>query len=259
MSFKSFIGKLLGRGPGNAHPPVQPPRPMDPALMESLREQLRRPAIVMEIGGFRPPEGLGGSWFGRVNLALPGEAWPTSGGKPMHALAQVDLTQLPFRPARLDDVAMITVFISHPDLPTDEPNGDRWCLRAYPDISRLVPLAPVDMDTPIKPFPMRPVVVEAEYPNMEDLPDDLYDELDEDYYDAFKTAGGFKLGGWPSLVQTAIEWPEGAGHPAAPEYVFQIDSTEKGNWMWADSGVGYFGRGTAPGETDVWTLTWQCY
>jgi hypothetical protein len=29
--------------------------------------------------------------------------------------------------------------------------------------------------------------------------------------------------------------------------------------MWGDNGVGYFGRGTAPGKQDEWTLAWQCY
>jgi hypothetical protein len=69
----------------------------------------------------------------------------------------------------------------------------------------------------------------------------------------------FKLGGWPTLIQSEIFWAPWNRHPAAPEYVFQIDSTGKGNWSWGDGGVGYFGRGTAPGKTDEWALAWQCY
>jgi hypothetical protein len=231
---------------------------MDPAVVESLGEQLRRPAIVMEIGGFRPPEGLGGSWFGRVNLALPGEGWPESDGKPLHALAQIDLTQLPFRPPHLEDVAMITLFIG--DVPPyDTLNGDGWCLRAYPDLAQLAPLAPVDTGSRIKPFPMRPSVIAADHPSWEDVEIELPEEIDADYNELFPTADGFKLGGWPVLVQSEIEWPRGQGQPRAAEYVFQVDSTEKGHWYWGDGGVGYFGRGTAPGERDRWTLAWQCY
>jgi hypothetical protein len=267
MRLRSFLGWLKGDGaeeqpPAGAPPPgppdAGPPPPIDPARLESLREDLRRRAIRMEIGGFRPPEGPGGSWFGRVNLALPGEGWPMSDGVPLHALAQIDLTQLPFRPPHLDDVAMVTVFISD-DLPSEAPNGKGWCLRAYPDLAALVPLEPVDTGSEIKPFPMRPEVIEEDYPAWEDVPDGLREELFEEYFDHFSTADGFKLGGWPRLVQHEISWGGPDIHPAAPEYVFQIDSTDKGCWAWGDSGVGYFGRGTRPGHTGEWTLSWQCY
>jgi uncharacterized protein YwqG len=40
--------------------------------------------------------------------------------------------------------------------------------------------------------------------------------------------------------------------------VFQIDTTEKGNWQWGDAGVGYFGRRTAAGHEDEWAISWQC-
>jgi hypothetical protein len=58
------------------------------------------------------------------------------------------------------------------------------------------------------------------------------------------------LGGWPTLIQSEISW--GKKHPAAPEYVFQINTTQKGNWMWGDNG-------TAKGRRDEWALDWQCY
>jgi len=38
-----------------------------------------------------------------------------------------------------------------------------------------------------------------------------------------------------------------------------IDTTEKGNCMWGDNGVGYFGRGTVAGRQDEWAVEWQCY
>ena len=261
MLLESILGWLHGGGAAERGarqaPPSEPPAG-DPVDAEQALARLRRRAIRMEIGGFRPPEGPGGSWFGRVNLALPGEEWPTHDGKPMYALAQVDLTQLPFRPPRLEDVEMITVFIDD-DLPgEDEPNGDGWCLRAYPELSRLVPLQQADTGSYIKPLPMRPEVIEADHPS--DMEESIeLPELSEDAIERFQPAEGFKLGGWPYLVQHEISWDWGDPHAAEPEYVFQIDSTDKGNWMWGDTGVGYFGRGTRPGRTDEWTMTWQCY
>ena len=69
--------------------------------VNEFRSVIRRKAICMEIGGFRPPECPTASWFGRTSFALPGEPWPCTDGMPMHALCQINLTELPFRPPRL--------------------------------------------------------------------------------------------------------------------------------------------------------------
>lgn len=220
---------------------------------------IRRRAIVMEIGGFRPPTDPSASWFGRVNLALPGEEWPHFANKPMLALAQINLTALPFRPPGLEDLELITVFIGPDELPSDAPNGEGWLLRAYSNVAQLTPLMQKQVRSGIKPFPMRPAICENDFPVWEDLDVEPPGELAESYYDLFENAGGFKLGGWPSLIQSEIYWAPGNRNPIAPRYVFQIDSTEKGNWAWGDGGVGYFGRGTAPGCTDQWAFEWQCY
>lgn len=78
--------------------------------LEAAKEALRRRAIVLEIGGFRPPDDPLTSWFGRVNFAAEGEEWPLTDGRPMHALCQINQTELPFRPPRLNDVDFIAVF-----------------------------------------------------------------------------------------------------------------------------------------------------
>ena len=177
----------------------------------------------------------------------------------MQALCQVNLTHLPFLPPALHGLELITVFVGPEQLPVDSPNGDGWCLRAYPDASALVPIEPEETGSLIRPFPMRPRVVEADYPCWEDVSIDLPDQIADQYYDLFENTPGFKFGGWPSLLQSEIFWAPWNRHPAIPEYVFQIDTTEKGNWMWGDNGVGYFGRGTANGHKDEWALSWQCY
>ncbi len=108
-------------------------------------------------------------------------------------------------------------------------------------------------------MPLRATALAADFPCWEDLPIDLPDDLVATYADRFENAPGFKLGGWPSLIQSEIAWAPYNRHPASPEYVFQLDSTARGNWTWGDNGTGYFGRGTAPGKEDEWALTWQSY
>ena len=227
--------------------------------LESAKEALRRRAIVLEIGGFRPPDDPLTSWFGRVNFAANGEDWPTTDGRPMRALCQINLTEMPFRPPRLDDVDFIAVFVGPDELPNDDANGTNWCLRAYPSLDSLKPLAHIETGTHIKQFPMRPEIVDEDYPNWEDVNVELDEDVADNYYDHFNNASGLKLGGWPTLVQSEIFWAPWNKHPASPQYVFQIDTTEKGNWMWGDNGVGYFGRGTSSNHENDWACEWQCY
>ena len=227
--------------------------------LDEFREKIKRKAIVMDIGGFRPPDDPITSWFGKVNFCLPGEEWPIQDGKPMHALAQINLPELPFRPPRLSDIDLITVFIGPSELPFDVPNGQNWCVCMYQNTDDLIPIEARNSSSSIKAFPMRPRAVEEDYPSWEDIPCECPEEADDNYYDLFKNVAGFKLGGWPSLVQSEIYWAPLNRHPISPEYVFQIDTTEKGNWMWGDNGVGYFGRGTVQRHENDWALTWQCY
>lgn len=227
--------------------------------IDEFHKAMRRRAIRMEIGGFRAPADPLSSWFGRAAFGLPGETWPSADGRSLHALCQINLTELPFRPPRLDDLEFITVFIDPDELPSDTPNGEGWCLRGYRRVDDLVPLPQGDIASPVKPFPMRPQAVEIDFPCWEDLRGEIPAEVDDRYQENFENIPGFKLGGWPTLIQSEIYWAPLQQHPIAPEYVFQIDTTEKGNWMWGDNGVGYFGRGTADGRRDEWAFEWQCF
>ena len=224
-----------------------------------IKERLVRRAIKLQLGGKESDGRADASWFGRVNLAAPGEEWPLTDGKAMHALCQINVEELPFRPPGLDDVGFIAVFVGPDELPTGTANGTNWCLRAYPQIESLVPLLQVDSASHIKAIPMHPKIVESDFPMWEDVNIELLSAIEEDYYDHFENVGGLKLGGWPTLIQSEIYWAPWNKHPAAPRYVFQIDSTQKGNWMWGDGGVGYFGRGTSEGYENSWVCEWQCY
>ncbi|HUB65895.1 MAG TPA: DUF1963 domain-containing protein [Candidatus Methylacidiphilales bacterium] len=233
------------------------PDDSDPGDADSFRQKAKRRAIVMEIGGFRPPENPQASWFGRVAFGLPGEGWPVTGdSQPMIPLAQINLTEFPFRPPRLEDIEFLAVFVDPKNRYEDETG---WRVRAYPRLDALVPLQmPLGLKPEIKALPMRPRIAEEDYPCHDEVAEILPANLADNYEDEFENVSGFKLGGWPSLIQSRIEWPFSAG-AAQPEHVFQIDSTEKGRWSWGDGGVGYFGRGTAPGHEDEWFLVWQCF
>ena len=122
----------------------------------------------------------------------------------MLPLLQADTTSLPFVPARLDDIALLTVFIAPNWLPTnDEPNGTGWCLRSYPSLDELVDLA-----QPSEPLmweiPLRPTLVSNDYPCWDDLSSLLtHDEiasLDESQQAELGNRDGTKLGGWPTQV-----------------------------------------------------------
>ena len=153
--------------------------------------RMARSAIVMDIGGFRPPDDPRAIWFGVVKVGIPGEKWPTTEGKPMLPLCQVNLTELPFRPPGLDDVAFLSVFIGPDDLPVDEPNGSNWCLRTYRSLDELQLRDQPTISDGVKPFPMRPRVIDEDYPCYEDLPIDLL-PVDDAYHDLFKKYGRFQ-------------------------------------------------------------------
>src|SRR4051794_30969325 len=94
-------------------------------------EAFARPAAVAQVGGYRPPDDPLASRLGQVVVARPDEPWPETGGEPMLALAQIDVDELPTRPQALEGTALLTLFIGPRELPIDEPNGSKWCLRTY--------------------------------------------------------------------------------------------------------------------------------
>ncbi|MHC4864890.1 MAG: DUF1963 domain-containing protein [Planctomycetota bacterium] len=217
----------------------------------------------MIVGGFRPPEDPFASWFGRVRVARPDEAWPDHEGEIMVPLCQINLSELPYVPEKLRNVALITVFIDAEDLPTGAPNGRGWELRTYPSLEGLAETVEPDCEGAIKPFPVRWELIEEDYPCWEDVPRQLCTKMlaegtDEEYFDLFENVACSKVGGWPSLIQGGIMWGPKNLVPPDMDYVFQINSEPKGAWGWGDAGTGYFGRGSWFGK-DEWGLEWQCF
>jgi Domain of unknown function (DUF1963) len=239
------------------------------AALEELKAQLARPASLIELGDRGPAvPGALASWFGRVNVALPGEEWPEDDGRPMVPIAQFNLSEAPYVPPALADVALIAVYFGQSSDPPDSAaNGDGWLLRAYPALDDLQMIdAPPEAlagiwslsgsDKPITARPIRYKLLAADYPDYEDLPADVDEELSDAWSDSVGASAGSKLGGWPSLIQGEISWAPMNEHPANPEFVFQLGAMAKTNFFMPDDGMCYFGRGTGPSR-NVWTFEWQ--
>ncbi|WMT43292.1 DUF1963 domain-containing protein [Paenibacillus sp. D2_2] len=234
--------------------------------MEILKRKIMRQATLLQIGGFRPSGELTSSIFGKVNVSLPNEEWPSSNNKPMIPLCQINIIQLPYIPVSLKDIEMITLFIDSNDLPDNNPNGQKWCLRAYKYIKDLVPIQSVPYESNIKVFEMKPTLIEEDYPCWDDFVEELSKEnipvtveINDFYNNHLNNVSGLKVGGWPTTIQSEIYWAPYNQHPVNPQFVFQIDSTDKGNWFWGDNGVGYIGRGTTIEGSNEWVIEWQCF
>ncbi|QNR25165.1 DUF1963 domain-containing protein [Croceimicrobium hydrocarbonivorans] len=224
---------------------------------EEFETKIKKPAILFQVGGFRPTDSKTASWIGKVMVGEAGESWPESNGKPMIPICQLNLKELPSRPDNLKDIEFISLFIDSEELPNDQANGDLWLIRSYANIEDLVEIDSPEHEFPIKAFPLKVTEVENDFPCWEDCPTEIPEEYKDEYYQHFPNQEGFKIGGWPTLIQSEISWGPFNEHPAEPEYVFQIDSSEKAHLGWGDSGVAYIGRGTKPGYKDVWTFSWQ--
>lgn len=214
-----------------------------------------RKASVAQIGGFRPPETPLTSWFGGRFVGDPHETWPLNEGGPMLPLLQVRTDELPYVPEQLRGVALFNVFVWPRKLPVNlpAPNGSGWLIRCYRSLDALQPLAG-EPKSHVRPFPIRWSLAESEGPGWEDAWgvtdlsafNELPDAIDL-FYDRYENRSCTKVGGWPSYIQ-------GAPAENSGDFVFQIGSEEKPNWMWGDNGIGYFYfRG---GE---WVMRWDCY
>jgi hypothetical protein len=206
-----------------------------------LRELKRhaRPAAVAEIGGFRPPDDPRTSWFGGRGVGMPGEQLPTYQGEEMFPLLQINVTELPVVPPVLEGVELLVLFINR-DIPFDQPHGEGWLIREYRSLDSLVALPAPEAKPPVRAFPIRWTRVEGELPGWEDAWSlvDLTavnedEEASEKFFDDLQNHPATKVWGYPTEIQHEV---------GIEDYVFQVGSEEKAQWIWADNGIGYFFR-----------------
>jgi uncharacterized protein YwqG len=228
--------------------------------MSSLAEFRRlntRSASIVHVSGFRPTGDPLASHFGLRPLGAEGEAWPTSNGKPLLFVCQLNLTAAPAVPPLLQDIALITFFVDAEMGELAKHNGVDWCLRAYPSASGLVAIAPAGNAPALKRgFEFRWEACD-DHPNYDD-PDRIVPDGFDDGEVELENLARTKIGGYASSIQSEPWWGY-EDHPAAPAYCLQVNSEEKVGLAWGDAGTVYLARGTAEGCKGQWFLDWQCY
>ncbi|WP_312956679.1 DUF1963 domain-containing protein [Pseudomonas songnenensis] len=217
--------------------------------LEKLRKYLRT-ASIATAGGFRPPEDPLTSWFCR-GVSLPSESLPLWQGEPMFPLLQIRVSELPFVPEQIKNIALLVLFHNLRSHPFDLPHGQGWLIREYQNLDNLQPLP--SLSIPYKPFPISWSRVENDAPGWEDAWNiiDLSavnsdESASDSFFEDFMRYSSTKIGGYPAEIQHGV---------GLDDFVFQVGSEEKVNWMWADNGIGYFFRSPS-GE---WRWSCQFY
>jgi predicted DNA-binding WGR domain protein/uncharacterized protein YwqG len=214
---------------------------------KDIQSALRKSATVFETGGFFPTKKLLESWIGRVGFCLPKEETPKDkGGKPMFPAAMFFLKELPFVPAPLNGIEMLSVYISENiyDHLVNEDYDGYYAIREYKSCNDLVPCELTSKE--IKPMPLKPKFIKNDYPawDSEDIADEIQDEIcrleDEkgmEYHEdiAEEMYCQHKIGGYGSYCQPAY------GYAADGfEFVFQIASDDEADFNIVDGGNFYF-------------------
>jgi hypothetical protein len=177
-------------------------------------------------------------------LAAPGESWPTGTDGPMIPLLQIAVDELCAAHDAFTGLKLVTVWGGMRDMGDGPNNGDGWALREYSSLDGLEPLPD------IRKKPGKPHSVDwklsDDFPHFWDLEEEGWgDYVGDKIMEEFEPAGGTKIGGWPDLVQSALE---------RPGFVMQIDSEAALGWNFGDGGVLYFTR-----DSSGWHLEIQMY
>jgi len=216
-----------------------------------------RKASILQVGGFRPAGDLFASNFGLKPLALPGEAWPRSGGEPMRFVCQLNVSVAPAVPESLSDIKLITFFVDRGMDNFSDENGDDWCLRAYKSLDGLVTLEAPKGTSNLKRGFECSWELREDHPNYDD-PDLVVPEGFDNEDVELENLDRTKIGGYASSIQSEPWWGH-REHPANPAYCLQINSEEKVALQWGDGGTLFIARGTAAGCEDQWFLDFQCF
>lgn len=173
--------------------------------IQDIQHRLAKPALKFTAGGFRPTYSDEESWLGRVFLFREDEELPrNSAGETLLPFAQFYLPALPFHNPLLEGVRVLTVFVANPFPEPLEPMGERWLIREYRAEDVLVRKELTATGAFLKPFPLKPEAVPADFPLWDGggVPEDLEREIValeqagtiECYYDLVEHCYEHKLG-----------------------------------------------------------------
>lgn len=261
-----------------------------------IRAKLAKPITHLQTGGFRPTGEKTESWIGRVFLCKPDEAKPIfdNKGKPLYALAQFYLPNLPFVPEPLKHITWLTVFMCEefPEIEgqygiekIDEDgeayfelhselgqNGDGWLIKEYTADDELVEyeFEPFEF---IKPFPLKADFKDKDFPlwdgggvpsdlqyEISELEDD-YDEENDDDKDDCDMLNYYDdiVGDDHCYMHKFGGYPSfcqsGVSFGENYEFMFQISSDGKANFNVVDGGSLMFARN----DKGDWSLYYDFY
>lgn len=220
------------------------------ATIAEIQELLKKKAVIFDTGGKIPTKKLLESWIGSVQWQHPDEELPLDSlGQPMLPIATIFLTGLPYCPAELQGIELITIFMSAQvwgnliakDL------SPWFTIRTYGSLETLVPCE-YTSDL-MKPFPLIPKYVENDFPVWDGggIPSEIEDiiikmedvngiDYHEDIYvlDTVVNHNEHKIGGYPAFCQSGFWF--GDNYP----FVLQIASDNDARFRIVDGGNFYF-------------------
>ena len=248
-----------------ATPKAEPPTQQEMQAALSRLDELAVTAILGEIRGGRPDkDNRATSWWGGNFLGAQNEDVPVCNrsGRRMHPVLQIRIDELPEIPAKLKGLALLNIWM---DLKSNTfwraRNGDGFLIRTYKDLKDLVPLGVgFQESTELPNFPVYWRECVLEQPSWEDMSvevptnvacapaDDWFFKskyLSDRYYE-LRSKYSVKIGGWPTWIQGS-DWPKDA------QFIFQVDSTDKGKLYLGDGSFYIFQT------TDGWEIRGDCY
>ena len=227
-----------------------------------------RSCCVLQVGGFRPTGEPTASHIGLSPVMRADEDWPLDlAGQPMEFIAQLNVAQAPWRPAALQDVALLQLFVGERFIESGSEAGT-YAIRTYASLDGLqVRTQPPFRGTPWlfeQGAEAQWQAPQDDHPCYDDPAMRLPDGMDEFPQEAHgECRDGTKLGGYARSLQHEVHFfafddigDRWAYSPKEPEYVLQIDSDEKAGLSWVDGGIVYLGRHP---QTGVWSACCQFY
>ncbi len=230
--------------------------------LDELRQKLNREAILFRSRAAHGEPAGTQSWLGRVTWQHPGEERPVDAeGTPLESLATIFVRDLPYVPAPLRKLELITIFAPQEAwamVPEEEPRLG-CVIRGYASVENL---EPCDYESSeLTPCILTPEHVGNDIPKWPDCggSKELWEEIceheicrDKDYQDDIypKDYETHKLGGYPSYAQGAPELPE------SYEFVLQISHDDNAGLDIGDCGNYFFYYNAS--END-WRVYADCY
>lgn len=222
------------------------------AYVAELDRHLRSASVARLVRGPARDDPSASCVGGRF-LGPQGSSWPRTEGLFLEGIIQIKIGELPTPSPLLEGIKLLQVFAASEEWQgLASYNNGPWEVRTYRSLHDLVPMERPSISL------LKPCWIEWElraneipsYPDNIELIDgeiearfqelEGWQELLEGRYDTY---AGTKVGGWPYSFQNGAE---------CGEFVLQLGSEPKANWVWGPGGSAFFGLSN--GE---WNMSWD--